>query len=273
MMERGKESDTFIVIPLRDAVGFIIKGLPLAILFAAMGVVAVWLLAQQRPASFTTVAYLLSVRQELAPTVVRGLIPGSLDPSLYRAAVSNGPVLAAVRANWTGVTPLPDDSDILSNLRVISDNMIQSSVVRVEYRTDDPADAAAIANAVARELIVWDQARTLRPMQEWSERLQAELSALDTEIDQNAEPALDLLLARAQRYSDLAQLQSTLPLSQLSLLSEADVPTEHDSQGLVSGAALAIAVGVMVAYLLRLTRIVLMPPAKMPGEWLLQHSS
>lgn len=248
---------TLIHIPLRDAFSFLIRGLPLAILFAAIGVVAVWILVQQRPASYTGVAYLLSVRQDQAPTVVPSLVSGSLDPSLYRAAVANGPVLSAVRTSWTSSNPLPDDLELLSNLRIISDNMIQSSVVRIEYQAANPAEAAAIANAIAAALIDWDQARTLRPLQEWREHLQAELSILESEIAQSAEPALQSFLVREQRLADLTELQSIFPLSQLSLLAEAEIPVERDGLGRVSAAAVAIAVGVMLSYLLLLTRLAL----------------
>lgn len=266
-MQRGSGANTFVIIPIRDVIGFIIRGLPLAVLFAAAGVLGVWMISQQRPDSFTAVAYLLSVRQDNAPSAVRGLVPGSLDPSLYRAAVSSGTVLDEVRANWTSFTPLPDDFAILSDLRVQSDNQLQSSVVRVEYRAGSPIDAADVATAVARQLVAWDQERTLRPLQEWRNRLEAELGELSSRIAQTPSPGPDLLLARDQRLLDLAELQSTMPLGQLSMLSEAEVPVERDGRGVVTAAALAIVIGVLLAYLLRLVWLMRRPPAAEPATW------
>ena len=216
-MKRVTGSDTFLLIPLRDVIGFVIRGLPLALLFSAFGIVGVWLLSQQRPDSYTATAYLLSVRQDQAPNAVRGIVPGSLDPSLYRAAVSDGTVLDAVRANWASFAPLPDNFEILSNLRVQSDNQLQSSVVRVEYGAASPIDAAEVATAVARELLAWDHERTLRPLQEWRSRLQTELTELERQIAGSPADSL-LLLEREQRLRDLAALQATLPMSQLSML-------------------------------------------------------
>lgn len=269
-MKRATGAETFVLVPLRDVIDFVIRGLPLAIIFAAAGVLGVWLLAQQRPDSFTAVAYLLSVRQEQTPSVVRGILPGSLDPALYRAAVSDGTVLDAVRANWASFAPLPADFEILSNLRVQSDNQLQSSVVRVVYRAASPIDAAEVATAVARELVAWDLERTLRPLQEWRGRLQTELADLNAQIAQAPEAPPELLLARDQRLQDLAELQSTLPISQLSMLSEAEVPGERDGRGLITGAALAIVIGVLLAYLLRLARRPA-PPAAEPNRPALQE--
>ncbi len=152
MQESGP--GTFRVIPLREFYGFIIRGLPLAALFVAVSIGAVWLLARARPDTWTATSYLLSVRQDHAPTVVRGVASGSLDPTLYRAAVADGPVLAAVMAGWnSGAIPLPDDHTLLARLRVESENQLQSSVVRVSYRDQSPELATEIANAVALEQV------------------------------------------------------------------------------------------------------------------------
>ncbi len=258
-MKRGAAAETFVLIPLRDVIGFVIRGLPLAIILATLGVAGVWMLSQQRPDSYTAVAYLLSVRQDQTPNAVRGILPGSLDPALYRAAVSDGTVLDEVRANWGSFSTLPEDFEILSNLRVQSDNQLQSSVVRVQYRAASPLDAAEVATAVARELVRWDQERTLRPLQEWRDRLEGELAELNARIATSAAPGPELLLARDQRLRDLAELQSTLPVSQLSMLSEAEVPSERDGRGLITAAALAIVIGVLLAYLLRLLRFARRP--------------
>src|SRR5690606_19713264 len=128
-------------------------------------------------------AYLLSVRQDQAPSVVQGVVPGSLDPTLYRAAVVDGPVLDAVKAGWNpGGAPLPDDHELLLRLRVESDNQLQSSVVRVSYQAQSPQLATNIVNSVARELLEWDRQRTLRPLQDWNDRLRQELAQLDAEL-------------------------------------------------------------------------------------------
>lgn len=248
-------SSTFIMVPLRDLFGFVLRGLPLALLFAALGMAAVWWTVQRRPDSFTAVAWLLSVRQEFAPTAVRGIVPGSLDPALYRAAVSNGTVLDAVRANWTSFAPLPSDREILQNLQVVSDNQLRSSVIRVVYTAASPFEAADVATAVARELVAWDFERTQRPLRAWTEQLNRELAQLEGLTDPAA------AVRRDQLIRELATLQATVPLSQLSLLSEAAVPEQRDGTGLVTGMGLAIVLAVLLAYLLRLARLALRSPA------------
>lgn len=252
-MSSGSRS-TFIQVPLRDLFAFIIRGLPLALLFAAIGMAAAWWTVQRRPDSFTAVAHLLSVRQEFAPTAVRGIVPGSLDPALYRAAVSNGPVLDAVRSNWTSFAELPSDREILQNLQVVSDNQLRSSVIRVVYTTASPLEAAEVATAVARELVAWDFERTRRPLRAWTEQLNSELAALEAAADP------ELTVQRDQLVRELATLQATVPLSQLSLLSEAAVPEQRDGTGLVTGMGLAIVIAILLAYLLRLARLALRSP-------------
>lgn len=243
---------TFIQVPLRDLFGFLLRGLPFAILLSVFAIAGVWYVTQQRPVSWTAVAHLLSTRPEFTPTVVPGVIPGTLDPTLYRAAVSDGPVLDAVRRDWAGPGELPDDHTLLSNLRVLSDNQLRSSVVRVEYRANHALQAAAIANAVAQQLVAWDQERALRPLQDWRDRLQAELAVLTGQLA--TQP--DLQVERDQRLRDLAQLESTLPIPQLSLLSAAEPPAEPDGRGRLTAAAVTGVIAVLVAYLLQLTALV-----------------
>ena len=102
-----------------------LRGLPLAVLLGVLGILLVWSNIQQREASWTAVAHLLSTRPEFTPTVVPGVIPGTLDPALYRAAVSDGPVLAQLRTSWSGPGELPDEHTLLSNLRVLTDNQLR----------------------------------------------------------------------------------------------------------------------------------------------------
>lgn len=251
MTRTGPEA-TFTHVSLRAAFRFVLRGLPLAVLLGVLGILLVWSNIQQREASWTAVAHLLSTRPEFTPTVVPGVIPGTLDPALYRAAVSDGPVLAQLRTSWSGPGELPDEHTLLSNLRVLTDNQLRSSVVRVEYRSHAPALAAAVANGVAQALVDWDRERSLRPLQDWRERLNGELAGLEAELaalPADNEGRQQLLIQRDQRLRDLAQLQATLPIPQLSLLAVADQPAEPDGQGLVAATAVALVVGVLLAYL------------------------
>src|SRR5690625_6841012 len=181
MTRTGPEA-TFTHVSLRAACVFVLLGQSLACLLGVCGILLVWSNIHQREASWTAVAHLLSTRPEFTPTVVPGVIPGTLDPALYRAAVSDGPVLAQLRTSWSGPGELPDEHTLLSNLRVLTDNQRRSSVVPVEYRSHAPALAAAVANGVAQALVDWDRERSLRPLQDWRGRLNSELAGLEAEL-------------------------------------------------------------------------------------------
>lgn len=244
---------TFATVSLREAAAFLLRGLPLAAVLSAVAVAGVWLSLSSRPVQYTAVASLLSTRQDRPPAALRGLVPASLDPALYAAAVANGPVLDSALARLPGFPP--ERTGLLSSLRVTSDNQVQSSVVRVSYTDADPMRAAALANLVAEELVAWDLGRTLRPLGEWVQRLEVDIGALDMQLTMLTpdHPARDtLLVSREQLVADLSSLRAVVPMAQLSLLQPAAVPDQPDSRRMLSAAAIAVAVAALLAYALLL---------------------
>lgn len=244
--------EAFTVVTVREAVTFVLRGLPLALLFALAAGAGTWLAFRSQPVTFTAVSSLVSVRQDAQPTVVRSMAAGSLDPTLYRAAVVNGTVLDAVMAGWNGPEPLPEREELLKDLRVLSDNQLQSSIVRVEYRSYDARLAAGVVNAVARELLSWDHERTMWPLLRRREQLQAHLERLQERQDTANEAALQE--QQAELVRELAQLEAVIPLQQLSMLAPATVPDAPDPQGRLSAFSIAAVSAALAAYGLRLLR-------------------
>lgn len=237
-MNQTGASATFVTVPIADALSFVLRGLPLAVLLAALAIAGSWFTAKARPVTYTTSALLLSVRQDTPATDVRSITPATLDPVLYRAAVHDGPVLQAVLDRLAD--PGADPATVKANLRITSDNALRSSVVRVEYSDADPARAEAVANLVAEELVNWDRYRTLLPLQEWRTRISNELAG---SVGPEATGRLE---------AELAGLSGVVPLPQLSVLAWAELPTAADSAGFMTTAAILSVVAILVAYALLL---------------------
>jgi len=256
-MGRRVAEEAFTTVTVPETVRFFVRGLPLALLFAAAACAGVWFAFRTEPLTFTATANLISVRQDRQPTVVRSVVAGSLDPTLYRTAVVNGPVLAAVQADWSGVHPLPDRKELLEDLRVLSDNQLQSSIVRVEYRSSDAQLSADVANAVAEELLSWDRERTARPLRDGRARLRERIHELEETLTADTGTPARLAAAEeehAQLVRELAELESVLPVAQLSELSVATPPAAPDSRGLLFAFSIAAVSGAFAAYGLRLLR-------------------
>lgn len=250
-----KDDGTFVFIPFPALLLFLKRGLLPALALALLAGAATWLLTRGKAQEYVTEALLLSVRPE-ASTLHPGALPlPALDPAIYNLVLHRGPVLEKLLATPQAARTLQEPG---SAIRVLSDSSLQSTVVRIEVKAADPAAAAGLANAAARELINWDLERAQQQINGWTASLTQSLEAIRSQLDGTGDTAeLSLLQERYDvKLDELLAASSLLPVGQLSLLREAVVPELPQSAHAKARVALAGVFGVLAAYLLQLGLIV-----------------
>lgn len=245
---------TFIVVSLSDALVFLRRGLLPAIFLAALLGSGTWFITGARAEKFTVQALLLYVRPEPGSVLLGTLPPPALDPAIYSLALHQGPGLEwllqdpDVAAHWTR-------RQLGAAIRVLSEETVQSTVIRVETTGSDPVAITDLANKAAAALIRWDVHRSADQLDEWVSSLSLTLEQLEEELLHSEAGSLRQTILQDRFGTKLIErldVASRLPASQLSFLRQARVPDEPDSSHRASSSAIAGILAVIVVYLLQL---------------------
>lgn len=262
---------------LRDFLSVLRRGLPIAIIVGALAAgLAYWASLRLEPEYTASALLLMSDARPSNPFGVTLLTAPALAPSAYEAAVHSGPVLddALATLKAEGVDVSSRDSLIRqTHLEVELDD--PSTIFRMVAVHSDAESAAKIANALSESLRAWDQQRARSNVDAMIAALEANLQALDSQVqralsadlvddfaiqslrDQRADNMVSLETAKALRTSAVGYIES---------LESAVTPRSPSSPHPVRSAVLAFGVGIVIAYVLVVARMALATRYRDPEE-------
>lgn len=198
--ERGAGSDPGLSV--LDLVRILRRGALFALLLtAAAGGTAYFLTSQLPPSYAARVGVVAS--QPNAQYGELGLVaPPMVDPGVYQSVILEGGVVSDALLQLNGVRPSERDlENFLESVRVRVENTQMSSLVWIEVRNPSPEFAAAAANEIADQLVLWDRERASRTIERSIAAIEASIANLETE------------LATARSEGDAARIQVLTDLS------------------------------------------------------------
>ena len=249
---------------LRDLIALIRRGLLVALFFAVAAGAATYYLTSNVPPSYEAGATLLVSAQDpnqrdFGVTLVTA---PPLDSATYLAAIRSRQMIADALFFMRGVEPNPLEVDALvAAVTVRADDARTSSIIRVVVRDDDPDQARTLANAIASAAVRWDVARATRSLATIISSLEAQISAVDTELQAaDATTPIDGLTrnrAELQLQLSSARALRTAAVGRIELLERAEAPRSPVAPRPVRSAAIAAVFAVLATYGLLLLRVAL----------------
>ena len=209
--------DQFVKISFREAFAFLLRGVVPALALASVVAVAAYYISLNPVPIYRSTAILLVTRTGSANATTTNVIePSQVDPDIYRSAVLQAGLLGKALNVVQGAEPSASElATWRRNVRVRVDEGLISGLVRIEVDHQDSQLAAAVANAVADELMSWDRGRV-------GQNVQATISSLDRSLvilsaqaavaEQSGDSQTAQIL-RATREQRLAQLRSAEALN------------------------------------------------------------
>lgn len=185
------------------------------------------------------------------------IAPPAVDPSVYRSALYEGDVLRRaferVEGRALGEVVLDRLSDAV---RVTIERQELSAVLRIDVRDSSAVRAAAVANAIAEELVAWDRQRARQGLSQGVAALERAITAIDTELLGNGALSADrratLTDLQEQRSQELAQARdanaSAVAIGLIEPLREATPPERPVGPRLVLNVAIAAVLGLIAGY-------------------------
>lgn len=164
-------------ISIRDALMFVVRGLPVALILSTTAAAAIYFITRDPEPIYRSTAILLATRPSSGFASVPSIIsPSQVDPAIYRSAIVQGNLIAQALSRVMGRTPSAQEIETWGErIRVRVDENLVSSLVHIEVEAESPESAATIANALVDALLTWDRTRVGR-------NIQATLSSLDRSI-------------------------------------------------------------------------------------------
>jgi polysaccharide biosynthesis transport protein len=246
---------------LNDVVDLVRRGLWLSLVAAALAAGATYFIVRETPPTYEARATLVASAQDpsqrdFGTTLVTA---PALDVATYRSAITSRPVLSDAYRAYSGETPTSLDVALLvASVTVRTDEARVSSVVRIHVRADDPQRARALANAVAAAAVRWDEQRATRSLETIIASLEAQIDAIDLELETATEDTLHAGLQRARGDLQLqlssARALRTAAVGRLEFLEEAELPSGSIAPRPVRSAGLAGLLAVILVYGLLLLR-------------------
>lgn len=207
---------------------------------------------------------LASITGLSSATVVQGSVPVSplLSGAAYKeAALSNTVVGATLEALGAPATPKRiEEFKTTLKIRTLEDR--ESKVLILSVQDDNPVLSTKKANAWAKAVLQWDDARVRGSFREYRASLQAQLEAISKQIrglpptqDQRSTlTALQALRGELLRDIDLVRALERSASGQLSLLDSALVPSKPVAPKPLRNAAIGAALALMLSLALVLLR-------------------
>ncbi len=147
-------------------VSFLLRGAPLALLAALLAGAFAFQLASTRTPTYQASVALLVSRPPSDVAGITRVTPPSVAPGAYRSALWDGGVVARAYERTLGV-PLTASArnDLERSVRVAVEDQDISSLLRIDVRNTSPDTAAALADAIAWELVSWDRTRAAQALE------------------------------------------------------------------------------------------------------------
>ena len=246
----------------REIVGFLRRGLLWALLAAAIAGAAVYTYTRGLEPTYVARATLVASHTDPAARSFGAVLLTAppLDAGTYRTAIMSravmGPAASILSVSgWEGIT------NIGGHVGVSTEGTSATTVIRINGRSSDPQLAAAIADAVARSVILWDRARATGALETIIEALTAQIAGIDAELasDLDANTRDGLLRNRGDLTIQLSSARAlrNAAVGRLELLESALVPVAPVAPRPVRSALLAALVAVALTYVVVLLRQVL----------------
>lgn len=253
---------------LRDFVAVIVRGLLPALLLGSVAAALTYFVSLRLEAQYRSVATLLI--SDARPSNQFGvtlLTAPVLAPSAYQAAFLSSVVLDAALERlpdaFRGDLTREDLAD-MSGMIIEVDN--PSTLIRVWAEDPSPERASHVANALSDSLRDWDLQRARSNADSMIAALEANILALDAQLQRalsdSAGDQLTIGILRDQRADSMVSLETARALRSSAVgyveqLEPAQIPVEAIFPRPVRSAALAFGLGVVLAYVLTLTRLTL----------------
>ena len=218
---------------------FIRRGFLIALLSALTLAAIAFLIARNTTPIYQARATILAAQTNPNEFIQFGVSPATapaVDVSAYKAAATSFPVMMEALQNM-GKTPTDLTIRELRSQTVVNteENRI-SSLIHLSVRNEDPVLAQKQANALANELVKWDEDRGLKKLntiittlESQIETIRQDISALQASLNPDLDPLTQesinteisgqtaLLAERRQQYNQSRTLVNSV-IGQLSML-------------------------------------------------------
>jgi polysaccharide biosynthesis transport protein len=196
----------------RDVFSFLRRGMSFAVIVALIAGGTAFIVTSASSPVYRATVVLLASQPAGSYGALDVITPPQVDPSVYRSALLEGPVLADALRRVEGRSLSERELELFSRkVRVSVDNQQISSVVRIEVRDEVPEYAARVANVIAEELSVWDRerarqsfARSVSAIERAIQDLEAEITAVDAGAGAEGVERAALVAERDQRLAELS---------------------------------------------------------------------
>lgn len=249
-------------INFRDLFEFLRRGLLLAALVALAAGAAAYFISTSLEPVYEARATLLASRPEqgVATFNVSLVTAPSVDVSAYRVAAQSFAVAQdALRALGTAEPSRQQTAEFIERTAVRTEDTQISSLVHLDVRNEDPALAAAEANALAEALLDWERGRATRNLENIISTLEAQIAGLDQQIralgvveetPETSEQYNALLALRADQVTQLnsARALRTSAVGRLEVVESALEPLSPSAPRPLLNTALAMVLGVFLTY-------------------------
>jgi polysaccharide biosynthesis transport protein len=251
-----------ISVNLRELLRFLLRGALLAAVLAGVLGSVVYVSTASRPPVYRAEATLLVARTQsgVGQLGLSTVTAPPIDLGAYRVALVSDTVLTAALVQM-GVEE-PTLGEVLA-LRGTAGSSTEagvrdSSLLRVEARGPTPQVAAARANALASALVEWDRRRASDSINRVVATLEQQIAVLTEQIetlqtigDGNGQTQIDgLVRLRAEQQQQLGYARALVASAEglLTVLQSADSRVLHVAPRPVLSTAVAVVLGVVLAY-------------------------
>ena len=245
-----------------DIVAFLRRGLLWALLAAVAAGAAVYTYSSDLEPTYVARSTLVASHTDPAARSFGAVLltASPLDAATYRTAIMSraviGPAASILSVSgWEGVT------NLAGRVGVSTEGTSSTTIIRIDGRSSDPQLAAAIADAVARSVILWDRDRATGALETIIEALTAQVAGIDAELESDLDPNTrdGLLRTRGDLTIQLSSARAlrNAAVGRLELLESAIVPVAPVAPRPVQNAIYAALVALALTYALRLLRQVL----------------
>jgi non-specific protein-tyrosine kinase len=253
----SKSSETgTVTISLRDVLDFLLRGAFVALTVAVAAAAAAFVLSRNATPVYRAGATLLASQPSSSYSSLGIVSPPPVDPSVYRSAVLDGPILSeALRASQSGPITQAAIEQLREQVRVIVEDQRISSLIRIEVDDPSPERAATLANTLAEALLSWDRERARQNFASSVMALEQAVAAIDAQMATLGDNPDQLAVLSALRERRLRELDAARALSNTAVVvgllepfKAALVPERPLSSRTTLNTALAFLLGLSFSY-------------------------